>query len=202
VVNALNSEKNQILLTTSAVGIYGDCKNQELNEVYRPGDSFLASVCKDWEKEGLKANQKNTRVAVMRFGIVLGEKGALSKMIPAFKFFAGGPLGSGEHWFPWIHIKDLERAVEFIIENENIDGIFNFTSPGTIRQKQFAQALGRTLGRPAFMPAPAFIIKLLMGELGSALLESQKAIPEHLEALGYSFLFPDVESALDDILKK
>ncbi len=202
VVNALDDQKQQLLLSTSAVGIYGDGEDELMTEDTPPGKGFLSSVCVDWEKEAKKANAKNTRVAIMRFGVVLWKGGALSKMIPAFKFFAGGPLGNGQHWFPWIHIKDLENAVEHIIENKSLEGVFNFTSPEPVRQKQFARVLGKRLNRPSFMPAPAFMLKIIMGELGSALLESQKAIPKHLEAADFTFLFPDVDSALKDIIEK
>ncbi|MCK5350581.1 MAG: TIGR01777 family oxidoreductase, partial [Desulfobacula sp.] len=156
IVNAMEKGKPQKLLTTSAVGIYGDCKDDLLTEKRLPGKNFLANVCADWEKEGLKAKEKGVSVAVMRFGVVLGDGGALSLMTPAFKYFAGGPLGGGQHWFPWIHVRDLEKAIEFIVENKESDGVFNFTGPTPVRQKQFARALGRVLRRPAFMPAPSF----------------------------------------------
>ncbi|MDM8535194.1 TIGR01777 family oxidoreductase [Desulfobacterales bacterium HSG17] len=199
-----DNPKTQKMLTASAVGIYGDCKEELLTEErLLPGHDFLARVCKEWEKEGLKAKNKDVKVAVMRFGVVLGKGGgALSMMNPTFKLFAGGPLGNGEHWFPWIHIEDLERAVEFIIENSEIEGSFNFTGPEPVRQKQFVRALGQSLHRPSFMPAPSFIIKIIMGELGRSLLQSQKAIPEKLTDSGFNFKFSDVKSALDDICRK
>ena len=137
----------------------------------------------------------------MRFGVVLGNGGALSLMAPVFKLFAGGPLGKGQHWFPWIHVEDLERAVEFIIENNDIDGIFNFTGPEPVQQKQFARSLGQALHRPSFIPAPSFLVKAIMGELGSSLLQSQKAIPKNLTDSGYHFKFSDVKSALHDIFR-
>nr|NJM04611.1 TIGR01777 family protein [Desulfobacula sp.] len=201
-VTAMEPGSGQTLLTTSAVGIYGDRGEDELTEESAPGESFLARVCVDWEKEGLKAKEKGVRVAVMRFGVVLGDKGALSLMTPAFRMFAGGPLGSGNHWFPWIHIDDLIGAAGFILENEALEGRFNFTGKGLVRQKDFAKALGRVLKRPAFIPAPAFLVRAGMGELGSALLESQKAIPRHLLDAGYAFKFTDVGSALEDVFNK
>lgn len=202
IVNAIESGKTQKLLTTSAAGIYGDGKDNVLTEKNKPGTGFLADVCTDWEKEGLKAREKGVRVAIMRFGVVLGNEGALSLMLPAFKMFAGGPVGDGSQWFPWIHINDLVHAVKFIMENEHLEGIFNFTEPMPVRQKEFAKALGRALHRPAFFPAPAFIVKTVMGELGSALLQSQRTIPENLMQAGYSFLFPDLDTALADIFEK
>ena len=201
-VNAIEEGNRQTFLTTSAAGVYGDRQDDELTETSSPGKSFLAQVCVDWEKEGLRARQKGARVSVMRFGVVLGDKGALSLMAPAFRMFAGGPLGNGNHWFPWIHIEDLIRAALFIIKNETIEGIFNFTGIDPVRQKEFAKALGRALKRPAFLPVPAFMVRAVMGELGSALLESQKAIPKHLLDSGYSFKFANVGKALEDVFNK
>jgi len=201
-VSAMDKGSHQTLLTTSAVGIYGDCKDDVLTEKRSPGNDFLATVCANWEAEGLKAREKGARVAVMRFGVVLGDKGALSLMIPAFKLFAGGPLGHGRQWFSWIHVRDLERAVEWIAENQELEGVFNFTGQVPVRQKQFARALGRALHRPAVMPAPSFMVKAIMGELGGSFLQSQRAVPEKLVQSGYAFLFPDVDSALGDILEK
>lgn len=200
-VNALGGA-GQTLLTTSAVGIYGDRGEDELTEGSAAGNSFLARVCVDWEKEGLRSREKVVRVAVMRFGVVLGDKGALSLMAPAFRMFAGGPLGNGRHWFPWIHLDDLIQAAWFILENEKIEGSFNFTGKVPVRQKEFAKALGKVLKRPAFIPAPAFLVRAIMGELGSALLESQKAVPRHLLEAGYAFKFTDVGSALEDVFNK
>ncbi len=201
VVDALAKGRDQVLLNASAVGIYGDCKETVLTETSPPGQGFLADVCRIWEKQALQAEQKGARVSILRFGVVLGNGGALSKMLPAFKMFVGGPLGSGNHWFPWIHITDLTRAVAWLIENEDQYGVFNFTGPLPVRQKEFAKMLGAALNRPGFMPAPAFMIKLLMGELGASLLQSQKAIPDNLQSGGFSFEFPDVVSALNDIVK-
>ncbi len=202
-VNTMEPGSRQVLFTTSAAGIYGDRWDDELMEESNPGNSFLARVCADWEKEGLRAKEKGARVAVMRFGVVLGDKGgALSLMAPAFRLFAGGPLGNGNHWFPWIHIHDLIRALIFILENETMEGVFNFTGKEPVRQKDFAKALGRALNRPAFIPAPAFMVRAVMGELGSALLESQKAIPKHLLDSGYNFKFADAGSALQDVFNK
>ena len=201
-VNAIAPGSRQPLLTTSAVGIYGDRGEDELTEASTPGNGFLARVCTDWEKEGLRAREKGVRVAIMRFGVVLGDKGALSLMAPAFRMFAGGPLGNGKHWFPWIHIDDLIQAAWFILENKTMEGIFNFTGKDPVRQKEFAKALGRALKRPALIPAPAFLVRAIMGELGSALLESQRAIPRHLLDAGYLFKFADVGSSLEDVFNK
>jgi hypothetical protein len=202
IVDAIENGRNQRLLTTSAVGIYGHCDDEVITEEKAPGHGFLSRVCMDWEAQGLKAKTKGAGVCVMRFGVVLGPHGALAKMMPAFKMFAGGPIGSGRQWFPWIHIKDIEKAVQFLIEHTDLEGIFNFTAPEPVRQKEMAKALGRVLKRPAFLPVPGFIVKTLLGELGAAFLESQRALPRHLENAGYDFLFPRLDAALQDILEK
>ena len=200
VVAALGKKNDQKLINASAVGIYGDCGDRELTETSKSGNDFLAAVCKDWEKEALLAAEKDVGVSITRFGVVLGNGGALEKMLPAFKMFAGGPLGSGQHWFPWIHIADLARAVQQIIKGELQPGTFNFTGPSPIRQVDFAKTLGSVLGRPSFMPAPGFIVRTIMGELGKSLLQSQKAIPDQLLKSGFVFQFSEVDAALADIL--
>ena len=201
IVDALAGHKDQVLLNASAVGVYGDGGDETLTEERPAGQGFLSGVCRDWEKEAGRAMDKGARVAVMRFGVVLGRGGALDKMVPAFKMFVGGPLGNGRQWFPWIHINDLVRAIEFIVAHSDLSGAFNFTGPEPVRQKIFAKTLGESLNRPSFMPAPAFAIRLIMGELGSALLQSQKAVPDHLLNAGFVFRFPDISAALNDILK-
>ncbi|MFH2058745.1 MAG: TIGR01777 family oxidoreductase [Pseudomonadota bacterium] len=202
IVNSIEKGSDQLLLTTSAVGIYGDCDDELLTEENSPGQGFLSKVCKDWEHEGLNAKKKGTRVSIMRFGVVLGAQGALAKMVPAFNMFVGGPLGSGNQWFPWVHIKDIENGILFLIAHKEYNGIFNFCAPEPVRQREFAKSLGKVLKRPAILPAPAFMVKTIMGELGSAFLESQRAIPGHLIQNGYSFLFSHIDLALDDILGK
>ncbi len=202
VTDAMKGE-GQTLLSTSAAGIYGDRGDTLLTEAQGPGSGFLSRVCVDWEKEAFRAAEKGARVAVMRLGVVLGEAGgALALMMPAFKMFAGGPLGGGDQWFPWIHIRDLVRAARFLLNDESLEGVFNFTGPTPIRQKEFAKALGRAISRPAFLPTPAFAVRLVMGELGKALLESQKAVPRNLIAAGFGFEFPEAEAAIADVAGK
>lgn len=200
-VSALPENRPVTLCSTSAAGYYGDRADQKLEETATPGDDFLAEVCIAWEKEAFMAEQKGARVAVMRFGVVLGKNGgALAKMTPAFKFLVGGPLGDGAHWFPWIHLDDLVAAVQFILANDDISGAVNFGSPNPVRNRTFAKTLGRVLQRPAFMPAPAFIIKLVMGELGRSLLNSQRMIPAKLMATDFEFRYPELEKALEAII--
>jgi len=201
VVDAISDSRKTILLSTSAIGFYGNQGNEILTESSSSGDDFLAGVCRDWESAASSAIEKGSRVVIMRFAVVLGKNGgALGKMLPLFKAFLGGPLGDGNHWFPWIHIKDLARAMDFCISNGEIHGPVNLCSPGSLRQGKFAAVLGRALNRPAFMPAPSWVIRMVMGEMGDAVLASTRALPERLEQAGFKFEFADIEAALKDII--
>lgn len=203
IVDAVENNQNTVMISTSAAGYYGDRADEILKEETVPGNDFLAQVCIDWENEALKARKKNIRTAVMRFGVVLGrDGGALSKMLPAFRMFLGGPLGSGRQWFPWIHMDDLTGAVEFVIDNKELSGPFNLTAPVLVRNREFAKIVGKCLNRPSFMPAPAFMIKMMMGELGSALLSSQRALPGKLIENGFEFQYPQLEKALLQIIDR
>ncbi len=199
-VSALPANAGAVLLSTSAVGYYGSRGDEILAENASRGSDFLARVSIDWEAAARKAQAKGARVVCLRFGIVLAPGGgALSRMVPAFKFFAGGPVGNGRQWFPWIHMADLIGAIEFFISRGELDGPFNLTAPEPVRNTQFATLLGRALGRPAVMPAPAFVIRLLLGEMGQTLLGSQRAVPDRLKLAGYRFQFPDAPAALKDL---
>jgi len=155
----------------------------------------------EWEGEALKAKEKGARVVLTRFGIVLGEKGgALSQMIPLFKKYIGGPIGSGRQWFSWIHIKDLAEGFTFLMKHPEISGAVNLCAPNPVRNKDLAKALGKVLHRPSFMPAPGFMVKLVLGEFGSVILEGQKVIPKRLLDSGFAFQYPDIDKALQGIV--
>ena len=201
-VEAIPHKKGIILCSTSGAGYYGNRADEMLKEDDSPGNDFLAKVSIDWEKEAFLAENKGVRVAAMRFGVVLDKNGgALTKMIPAFKFFAGGPLGSGRQWFPWIHMDDLISAINFILENNGIKGPVNFCAPNPIRNRDFGRALGKVLKRPSFMKVPSFMIRLVVGEMGTLLTNSQRVIPHKLLGHGFKFQYPDIDSALADIFK-
>ena len=195
-------EKEISLFSTSAVGYYGFHGDEELDEESPPGNDFLARLAIEWEAEALKAKEKGARVVITRFGIVLGEKGgALGQMIPLFKKFIGGPIGSGQQWFSWVHIKDLAEAFAFLIKHPEISGPVNVCSPNPVKNKDLAKALGRALHRPSFMPAPAFMIKLVLGEFGSVILEGQRVLPRRLLKEGFTFQYPDIDKALQSIVQ-
>lgn len=200
-VTALPATTEAVLLSTSAAGFYGDGGENEQPETNAPGNDFLARVCRDWEAEAAKASEKGARVALMRFGVVLGKGGgAMATMKTPFQLGLGGPIGSGRQWFPWIHLDDLVGALLFLLTAEECRGPFNFTAPEPVRQKEFARQLGAALHRPACLPTPAFVMKLVLGEFGRSLLQGQKAIPRALTEGGYVFAYPELHAALREIV--
>ncbi len=201
-VEALDGARVKHFFSTSAVGYYGFHGDEVLTEESPPGVDFLAQLAQDWEKGAKEAEKKDCRVVISRFGIILGEKGgALGQMIPLFQKYLGGPLGSGNQWFSWIHIEDLTRAFLFLLEHPEISGPLNFTAPNPVRNRNLAKALGKAMGRPSFLPAPGFMLKLILGEFGSILLEGQKVIPQKLLKSGFQFHYPEIEQALQQVIR-
>jgi hypothetical protein len=193
--------KSMTLFSTSAVGYYGFHGDEELMEDSSPGTDFLARMAVEWETEALKAREKGIRVVITRFGIVLGKGGgALSQMVPLFQKFIGGPIGSGGQWFSWVHMEDLTEAFVFLMRRPEISGPVNLCSPNPIRNRTLAKALGKALKRPSFIPAPGFMIKLVLGEFGSVILEGQRVIPRRLLESGFVFKYPDIGKALENIV--
>jgi uncharacterized protein (TIGR01777 family) len=201
VVDALPADSAAVLCNASGAGYYGNRGDDLLKESEKAGNDFLASLSVDWETEALKGTDKGIRVALMRFGVILGKGGgALSKMIPAFKSFVGGRIGSGNQWFPWIHLADLMAAIVFICRHPQISGPLNFCAPNPVRNRELAKALGKVLGRPAIMPAPAFMIRTVLGEFANVLLDSQRTIPDRLLSHGFQFQYPDIKSAIQAVV--
>ena len=202
-VEALPANASHVtFFSTSAVGYYGFHEDEELTESSPAGGDFLAGLAADWEAEALRAKEKGARVVITRFGIVLGQNGgALGQMIPLFKFFLGGPLGSGRQWFSWIHMQDLADAFLFLVQHPEISGAVNVCSPQPVRNKELGSAIGRVLRRPSFLPAPGFMIELLLGEFGSVLLKGQRVIPRRLLDAGFRFSYPEIEHALRSIIQ-
>lgn len=201
VIALAGGDRRQLFCSTSAIGYYGPRGDEVLTEESPPDSDFLARLGVDWEAEALKARELGLRVVITRFGIVLGKGGgALTQMAPMFRRFLGGPLGSGQQWFSWIHQGDLARAFSFIGEHSEIEGPLNFTAPNPVRNRDLARALGRALRRPAWLRTPAFMIRLAMGELGDTLLSGQRVIPKRLLVAGFEFNFPTLEPALKDLL--
>jgi uncharacterized protein len=194
-------DRRQLFCSTSAVGYYGARGEEVLTEDSPPDAGFLGELAKSWEAEALKAQDLGVRVVVTRFGIVLGrDGGALGQMVPMFRKFLGGPIGSGGQWFSWIHQQDHARAFRFIQANPAMAGPVNFTSPNPVRNRDLAKALGRVLHRPSFMPAPEFMLRLALGEFAETLLTGQQVLPKRLLDAGFTFNFPFIEAALTDLL--
>ena len=191
------------LLSASAVGYYGGREDDAiLDETSFPGDDFLARVGGRWEDEAGRARQYGARVVLCRFGIVLGaDGGALAKMVPAFKYCVGSPLGGGKQWFPRIHQKDLLSIMLFLLEKTHITGPVNCTAPSPVRNKEMSEILAKVLHRPLFMPAvPGFVLRTMLGEFGDVLLKGQRAIPRKLLDEGFWFAFPTFKEALEDLM--
>lgn len=192
----------KILINSSAVGYYGDRADAVLTEESAKGGGFLAGVVDEWEREAFKAEAAGVRVAAVRTGIVLGKGGgALKPLLPLTAVGAGGPVGTGKQWWPWVHIDDVANAIEFLVSNP-VSGVFNLTAPEPARQKEFAKTLGRVMSRPAFMPAPAFAVRAVLGGFADEILFSKRAMPERLQEAGFVFAYPELEGALRQVLKK
>ncbi|GAB4434588.1 MAG: TIGR01777 family oxidoreductase [Anaerolineae bacterium] len=196
------SAKPKVLIQSSAVGYYGVQNNDKvLTEDHPPANDFLGRTCQDWEASTAAVEALGVRRVVIRSGVVLDmQGGALPRMVLPFRFFAGGPIGSGQQWFPWIHYCDEVEAIRFLIQTEAASGPFNLTAPNPVRSRELAKAIGKVMKRPAFAPAPAFAFKTMFGEMSTVLLDGQQAIPKRLQELGYQFRFSQVEAALRDLL--
>lgn len=193
----------RVLIQASGVGYYGDCGDELLTEGNGAGGDFLAQLAVEWEAGTAGVEQLGVRRAVIRTGVVLSMKGGgLPRMVLPFRLFVGGRMGDGRQWFPWIHLSDEVNAIRFLINKESARGIFNLTGPNTVTNGDFSRMLGRQLGRPSLVPLPAFILRMVFGEMADVLLVSQRAIPQRLMQLGYVFRFPDAAGALNDLLPR
>lgn len=191
-------QKPKFLINSSAVGYYGPRNDEILNEESPPGDDFLGLLCQGWEEEAKKAEDLGMRVVRLRTGVVLGPGGgALAKIAEPFKFFFGGPLGSGKQWMSWIHLEDLARLIFETIENPLAQGPINATSPNPVQNKEFSRTLGKVLHRPSWVPVPGFVLKLALGDMADMLLTGQRVVPAAAENLGFKFRYPDLREALE-----
>ncbi len=198
------TEKPRVLVQGSAVGYYGPRKAERIAEEMSPGTDWLSHVVWEWENATAAASRLGVRRAVARTGVVFSPKGgAFPKMkLPFDLVFAGGPLGSGDQYVPWIHIEDEVRALRFLIENPSAEGAYNLSAPNPVTYKEFASAMGEVMGRTSFMPAPGFALKAVLGDMASILLTGQRVVPTRLLEQGFTFNYPDLEAALRNILNK
>lgn len=193
----------RVLVSASAIGIYGDRGDEVLTEESKPGTDFLAALAREWEAEAMKAEALGIRVVLARFGIILARHGgALAKMLLPFKLGAGGRLGSGKQWMSWITLEDVVGVIRFAIENNATRGVVNVVVPNAVQNAEFTKMLAQVLHRPALFPAPAFALRLALGEMADALLlSSQRVVPQALEKLDYRFLYPELPAAFNCVLQ-
>jgi len=199
IVNAINNlDKKPILISTSAVGIYAN-KGIHSEDKYEYGNGFLSKLCRSWEEEASKAK---TKVVIFRFGIVLGNGGALKKMLLPFKLGVGGVIADGKQLFPFIHIEDLLRAFEYVIKEKELQGVFNLCAPVVTTNMGLTKALGRALNRPTILPVPKFVLRLIYGEGSKVLTDGQNVVPEKLISSGFKFHYEDINSTIDNLILK
>ncbi len=205
VVEAVEATTNKprVVIQSSGIGIYGPRGDEEITEDAAPGNDFLAQVGVEWEASTAAVENMGVRRAIIRTAVVLSaEGGILPRLMLPFQLFAGGQMGNGQQWLPWIHITDEVRAIRFLIENEEARGAFNLVAPQSLTNADFGRALARALGRPFYMPAPAFALKLALGELSTLLLDGQRAVPRRLQKLGFDFQYPELDAALRELIAR
>ncbi|MEH6825032.1 MAG: TIGR01777 family oxidoreductase [Motiliproteus sp.] len=186
-----------VLVSGSAIGFYGShAGDRMLDERSEGRPGFTHKLCADWESKALEVQSLGVRVCLLRTGVVLGQGGALQRMLPAFKFALGGPIGSGKQWFSWVHLDDMVAIIEFLLVHEVLTGVFNATAPEPVTNAVFTQALGRALHRPALLPMPGFVLRLILGEGAELLCEGQRVVPVRLQEAGFEFAYPDIDQAL------
>lgn len=199
----LSQNKPDSFISASGVGVYGDKKDERINEDSLTGNDFLADVCVDWENEALKAADLGVRVVILRTGIVLDKNdGALPELIMPFKFYIGAYQGNGRQWFSWIHTDDIVQIYLLALENTKIEGIVNAVSPDPVTNKSFIKSVSEFKKTLFLIPVPAFVMKIVAGEFAWNLLTGQKVFPDKLVREGYNFKFPDLNSALSDLFSK
>lgn len=193
--------KPAVVIQASAVGYYGPRGDERVDETAPPGGDFLADVCVAWEASTAAVEELGVRRAVLRTGVVLSRAGgALPRLLLPFRLFAGGPLGSGRQWYPWIAVADEIAAIRFLLEQPAAAGAFNLTAPEPVTNAELARAIGRALGRPALLPTPAVALRLLLGDMATVVLDGQRAVPRRLEELGFTWRYPSIDRALAAVL--
>jgi uncharacterized protein (TIGR01777 family) len=188
-------------VNASAIGFYGDRGDENLNENSPAGSGFLADVCQQWEQK-LFSISHDCRCVALRTGVVLGsDGGALEKIIPTFRYGLGGQIGTGKQWMSWIHISDLQNLIIYALENDNVQGPINATAPQPVTQKDFSKSLGNILRRPSFFKTPAFVLKMMLGEMSGFILSSLKVFPEKALKCGFVFQYNNIDDALRNLIK-
>jgi uncharacterized protein (TIGR01777 family) len=190
----------QVLINASAIGYYGTSETATFTETSPPGQDFLAQVCQAWEGATIPLKNTPCRVVIFRLGIVLGKGGgALERMLLPFQLFMGGPLGSGQQWFSWIHREDVVRGIAHALTQPDLQGVFNLTAPQPVKMAELCHTLGEVLSRPSWLPVPPFALELLLGDAAQVVLEGQRVLPQRLLEGGFGFQYPDLKPALEEI---
>ena len=197
---ALANPKPKVLVNASAIGYYGTSETATFDETSPAGKDFLAEVCQAWEAEAQKVTQAGVRLVILRLGIVLGQGGAIAKMIAPFKVFAGGPLGTGRQWFSWIYLDDLVNLIIQALTKPEMEGVFNATAPNPVRMSELAQTMGEIMQRPSWLPVPSFALETLLGEGAMVVLEGQQVLPQRTQASGFNYQYSTVKQALKEIV--
>jgi len=191
----------KVLVSGSAIGFYGSCPGDRLLDEGSEGlPGFTHQLCLDWENKALEAQSLGVRVCLLRTGVVLGQGGALQRMLLPFRLALGGPIGDGQQWFSWIHLDDMVAIIQFLLAHEVLTGPFNATAPEPVTNSVFTKALGRALHRPTLLPMPAFVLQWILGEGAELLCEGQRVLPARLLEAGFEFRHPDIDGALNQIL--
>lgn len=192
--------KPKVFVSTSAIGFYGTSETETFDEFSAAGSDYLAEICKNWEAAAASVKTTGTRLVILRFGIVLGMGGAIGKMLPPFKLFAGGPIGTGKQWFSWIHQDDVVALIMQALSQDSMEGVYNATAPHPVTMNDLCTEMGKTLGRPSWLPVPAFVLETMLGEGASLVLEGQKVLPKRSIESGFKFGYASVGEALKQVL--
>jgi uncharacterized protein len=197
----VSRHRPRVFINASAAGYYGMYGGNVVTEESPAGDDFLGATCRAWEAEALSAAPLGVRVVLPRFGVVLAEGGgAFDRMVLPFRLFLGGPLGSGDQWYPWVHRDDAIAALHYLLEHQELEGGFNVVSPESVTMRTFSQELGRALGRPSWIPVPSFALRFVFGEMSGIILQGRHIVPARLKEAGFRFTYPTLRGALHAIL--
>lgn len=202
IYSLLKTKKHQVksIISASAIGYYSDCGEEFMTEESAPFTDFMAKCCVEWEAAVDEGKALGLRITKFRTGVVLDKEGALAKMAMPVKLYVGAPLGSGRQWIPWIHVQDVIGMYLFAVENESVEGIYNMVAPNPVTNKELTQAIAKQVHKPLWLPnVPAFLLKLLLGEMSTIVLGSTKVSAKKIEAAGYKFAYPEVSLALKAI---
>jgi uncharacterized protein (TIGR01777 family) len=199
---ALAERKPKVVIQASAIGYYGPQGDEPIEETHSPGDDFLADLCQKWEASSSLVEEQGVRRVIIRTGLVLSRKGGvMPRLLLPIRLFMGGPLGSGQQYYAWIHLEDQVRAIRFLMERDTARGAFNLTAPNPLPNAEFMKTVSQAFRRPYWLPVPEFAMRLLIGEMATVVVDGQRAIPSYLEQAGFTFNYPTLEEAMETLVK-